>query len=80
MYKTVTIMVIVFLLTFNLYGEHSWSVKGGINYSTAESIEVGIDIPKRVQYDYRVNGILFLSFEKKIKEKFYFNIDLGINP
>ncbi len=71
------IIIIIIMLSMNLYGEYKLSVKGGINYSTAEVIEVS---PDKVHYPgYGFRGVLFLSFKKDINNKFNLEVELGLN-
>ena len=74
-----TIIILTILLSINLYGEYKLSVKGGINYSTAEVVEVEVS-PDKVHYPgYGFRGVLFISCKKDINNKFNLEVELGLN-
>jgi len=72
------IILITLTLSFNIYSDYEFSIKGGLNYSMVEGIKDSSS-SSSIESFYKTGGVLFLSMKKSIKNNFYYNINLGIN-
>jgi hypothetical protein len=75
------LIILIFLITSGAYAQNSsFSIKGGLNYSTLEY--GGYDNNNITsETSYNLGGVLYLSWEKRdiIVNNTYLNIDFGIN-
>ncbi len=64
-------IVIIIFISINLYGNYNFSIKSGMNYSTLES--------NKGLKDYKVGMVFFSSWEERLNDSFYIQIEIGYN-